>query len=189
MATPAPMASSSRKLLKQISRRVRHERTLRGLSQQQVAERADVSRRMLAAIESEESNVSLATLDRIALALDLTFADLLRDSPAAPPATPVVAWQGRAKDSRAVLLHSAPAVRNVELWEWSLAPGDRYRAEPDRPGMREQIYVVRGTLILDLDGKAQRLAVGSSIMFDSDREYEYRNPGKTTVCFLKAVVD
>ena len=183
------MPSSSRKLLKQISMRVRHERTLRGLSQQEVAERAHVSRRMLAAIEGEESNVSLATLDRIAAALDLTFADLLRTSATAPAATPVVAWQGRAKQSCAVLLQSAPATRNVELWKWTLAPGDRYRAEPDRPGMREQIYVVRGTLVLDMDGREQRLAAGSSIMFDSDRDYEYRNAGKTTVCFLKAVVD
>src|SRR6185295_10353520 len=103
---PVTVPTSSRKLLKWISSRVRSERARLGLSQQQVAERADVSRRMLAAIEGEESNVSLATIDRIASALGLTFAELLRDSPAAPPATPVVAWQGRAKASRGVLLQS-----------------------------------------------------------------------------------
>src|SRR5262245_54925333 len=68
-STAGLMPASSRKLLKQISGRVRSERTRLGLSQQEVAERADVSRRMLAAIEGEESNVSLATLDRIAAAL------------------------------------------------------------------------------------------------------------------------
>jgi len=183
------MPASSRKLLKQISARVRHERTRLGLSQQEVARRAAVSRRMLAAIESEESNVSLTTLDRIAAALDLKFVDLLLDSPDTPPAVPVVAWQGRKKESRAVLLQSAPAVRNIELWEWSLAPGDRYRAEPDRAGMREQLYVVAGVLTLRLDGKVRKLAAGESLMFDSDRQYEYRNAGEEVTRFLKTVVE
>ena len=145
--------------------------------------------RMLAAIESEESNVSLATLDRIASALGLTFADLLRDSPAAPSATPVIAWRGRSKDSRAVLLQSAPAVRNIELWEWSLAPGERYQAEPDRAGMREQIYVITGALTLVVDRRSRTLRTGESIMFGSDRRYEYRNPGKSVTRFVKNVVD
>lgn len=183
------MPSSSRKLLKQISNRVRHERTRLGLSQQEVAERADVSRRMLAAIEGEESNVSLATLDRIATALGLTFSDLLKVSPAAPPAAPVVAWRGRSTASRALLLQSAPATRNVELWEWSLAPGDSYEAEADRKGMREQIYVIAGTLSLYVDGKAHRLNGGESLMFDSDRPYEYRNEEKRATKFIKTVVE
>jgi quercetin dioxygenase-like cupin family protein len=144
---------------------------------------------MLAAIEGEESNVSLATLDRIASALGLTFAELLRDSPAAPPAAPVLAWRGRSKASRAVLLQSAPAARNVELWEWSLAPGDRYKAEADRAGMREQLYVLAGALTLRVEGKAHRIAAGESLMFESDRKYEYRNEGKTTTHFLKNVVE
>jgi transcriptional regulator with XRE-family HTH domain len=165
---------------------VRHERTLLGLSQQAVAERAKVSRRMLAAIEGEESNVSLTTLDRIAGALNLQFADLLR---AAPSGVPIVAWQGRMKESRAMLLQSAPAARNIELWEWSLSPGDRYKAEPDRAGMREQIYVMAGVLTLHLKGKVQRLAAGDSLMFESDRPYEYRNGGKEVSRFLKNVVE
>jgi len=154
-----------------------------------VAERADVSRRMLAAIEGEESNVSLATIDRIASALGLTFSELLRDSPAEPPETPVVAWHGRAKASRGVLLQSAPAARSIELWEWSLAPGDRYEAEADRTGMREQIYVIAGTLSLYVDRKVRRLGAGESLMFESDRPYEYRNEGKRAAKFLKTVVE
>lgn len=180
--------TSSRKLLKWISSRVRSERARLGLSQQQVAERADVSRRMLAAIEGEESNVSLATIDRIASALGLTFAELLRDSPA-PPATPVLAWRGRAKASRGVLLQSAPAMRNVELWEWSLGPGDKYEAEADRKGMREQIYVIAGRLTLHVGGGTHRLSAGNSLMFDSDQTYEYRNDEERAVKFLKIVVE
>jgi transcriptional regulator with XRE-family HTH domain len=183
------MPKSSRQLLRHISARVRHEREARELSQQRLAEMADVSRRMLAAIESEESNVSLATLDRIAAAMNLSFAELLRDPVSMPTVTQVEAWRGRSKQSRAVLLQSTPAARNVELWDWSLAPGERYRAEADRPGMREQVYVISGALTLKIDGQAKRLAAGESWMFESDRDYEYRNDGKAVVRFVKNVVE
>jgi transcriptional regulator with XRE-family HTH domain len=183
------MATSSRQLLKHISARVRHERQSRKWSQQLLADRAQVSRRMLAAIENEESNVSLATLDRIAAALDLRFAELLSEPSNAAAAAPLVAWKGKHKQSRALLLQSVPAVRTVELWEWSLACGERYRAEPDRRGMHELIYVIAGVLTLDIDGKRQHLAAGQSAMFPSDRAYVYLNEGKTLLRFLKNVVD
>jgi quercetin dioxygenase-like cupin family protein len=113
----------------------------------------------------------------------------LQDSAAALSEKPVVAWEGRTKESRAVLLQSAPAARSVELWEWSLAPGDRYQAEPDRAGMREQIYVIAGVLTLQVVDKVHRLASGDSLMFASDRPYEYRNKGKEVTRFLKNVVE
>lgn len=144
---------------------------------------------MLAAIEGEESNVSLATLDRIAAALGLTFAELLRDPGLPSNSAPVLAWQSRSRRSSAVLLQSAPATRSVELWEMSLAPDERYLAEPDRPGMREQVLVISGTLTLQVDGESTDLVAGASITFESDRRYEYRNAGKKPVRFVRNVVD
>lgn len=183
------MPSSSRQLLKQISSRVREERELRGLSQQRLAELSDVSRRMLAAIESGENNVSLNTLDRVAAAMGLTFAELLRHPASAQPVSQVVAWKGRSRESRGVLLQSGPAARNVEMWLWNLAQGERYRAEPDRPGMREQLYVIAGTLTLRMQGKAHRVAAGESLTFASDQKYEYCNEGRSVLRFLKNVLE
>ena len=53
-------------VLEHVAENVRRLRTAAGLSQQALAETADVSRRMLVGIESGDANVSLNTLDRIA---------------------------------------------------------------------------------------------------------------------------
>jgi transcriptional regulator with XRE-family HTH domain len=48
------------------------------LSQTALAEKSGVSRRMLVGIEAGETNVSLATLDRVAEALEVAFSDLIQ---------------------------------------------------------------------------------------------------------------
>jgi quercetin dioxygenase-like cupin family protein len=55
--------------------------------------------------------------------------------------------------------------------------------------MREQIYVIAGTLTLHVAGDTHRLSAGNSLMFDSDQPYEYRNEEERAVKFLKIVVE
>jgi len=178
-------------LLRHVSTRVREARQAHGWSQQTLAERAGVSRRMLAAIEGEESNVSLATLGRIAAALEIAFAELVRE-PSAPgkrgAGPQVVAWKGKSPESQAVLLLSAEARRNVELWQWSLAPGERYQAEADPPGMREFLYVVEGTLTLIRGRRRKRLTAGEAVAFPTDQPYAYLNAGRGVLRFTKNVL-
>jgi transcriptional regulator with XRE-family HTH domain len=176
-------------LLRHVGARVREARLAQGLSQQALADRADVSRRMIAAIEGGESNVSLATLDRIAAALGMIFAELVYP-PTVPRkvGAPVVAWRGEGT-SHGTVLRSASAVRSVELWEWRLEPGDSYQAEPDRPGMKEIIYVIDGQLTVELEDARHMLGAGESVIFPSDQVYTYVNKGASVVRFLKNVVD
>jgi transcriptional regulator with XRE-family HTH domain len=172
---------------------IRRRRQTQGLSQQSLADRADLSRRMITLIEAGDGNASLATLDRLAAALSCSFADLIAaDAPAVRTnaiTTPTLpAWQGAQSPSRAHLLQSTQAREAVELWSWSLAPGDRYDAEADRPGMREIILVMQGTLRLELTDGRHRLTAGQSICFPSDQPYAYVNPGKALLTFVKNVV-
>src|SRR5687767_6760857 len=127
-----PVPPSDPPLLRHVAANLRSARQLRGWTQQALAEAADVSRRMVVAIEAGESNVSLATLDRLAEALGVPFAELVRAPDATAPA-PELVWRGGEPGSRARFLAGVPARGTVELWEWSLAPGERYDAEPDRP--------------------------------------------------------
>jgi DNA-binding XRE family transcriptional regulator/mannose-6-phosphate isomerase-like protein (cupin superfamily) len=167
-------------LLRDVSTNLREARQAAGLSQAALAARADVSRRMITMIEAAEGNVSLGTLDRLATALGLAFAELVR-----PAGT---AWRGQAPGSQARLVAASPATGMVELWDWTLAPGERYVAEPDRPGMREMILVVDGSLILDRAGTREILAAGQSTVFASDQPYAYENPGPGIVRFVKNVL-
>ena len=182
MATPHP-------ILQHVADRIRETRTARGWSQQALADLAHVSRRMLGSIERGTANVSLATLDRIATALGLPFAELVREPAHSPHSTaPVRMWRGKRTGSYATLLLATAAHQTIELWEWRLAPNDRYQAEPDPPGMQELIYVLAGTLTLVVAHEHHQIDVGEAIAFRSDQPYSYINAGTEVVRFVKNVV-
>ncbi|RXZ43796.1 helix-turn-helix domain-containing protein [Crenobacter cavernae] len=170
-----------------VSANLRVARQRLGWSQEKLATAAGVSRRMLVNIEAGESNVSLATLDKLAVALGLSFAEVVR-APEAPP-SPVRVWQGASPESHANLMESLTnSGRTVELWEWKLAPGERYDAEADPAGSHEMLYVIEGELELEREGKVLRLAAGQSLTFPSDVDYAYRNPGRAPLRFTKNVI-
>ena len=185
------MTFDPKRLLGSISRNVAGRRHSLKWSQQELAERSAVSRRMIGMIESGESNVSLATLGHIAAALNLTFSELVHDHAAQGPPVPekgVQLWQGSRTGTKVDLLQSFPASRTVELWKWTIAPGDRYVGEPDLPGYREMVYVVRGELTLEREGGTQTLKAGDSIAFPSDRPYAFANSGTGSLSFLLNVI-
>jgi transcriptional regulator with XRE-family HTH domain len=186
MEKPTPPRAS---VLQHVSHNVRRLRHDAGLSQTALSERSGVSRRMLVAIEAGEKNVSLATLDRVAEALDVAFSDLiqapdLRDSSRINE----LAWAGTSPDSKAVLLARAAARQGVELWEFSLAPGEAYLSEADPEGWSEQVYVIEGCLTVALPDVSHQVATGEFYMFASHRPHAYRNEGDTLLRFVRNVV-
>lgn len=185
------MPDTPPQVLLNVSANLRQARQALGWSQDKLASAAAVSRRMLVNIEGGDSNVSLATLDRLAGALGLSFAELVRPPAASPqqPVAPVTVWQGRHTDSHASLLQSlSTAGRIVELWAWQLAAGERYDAEADPAGSHEMLYVVAGELELERAGIRHRLGAGDSLTFASDCAYSYLNTGAAPVRFTKNVI-
>jgi len=65
-------------ILVKFGQRVRHERTTRKLSQEQLAELAGVHRTYIGMIERGEKNITLQNIEKLAKALDLTPEELLR---------------------------------------------------------------------------------------------------------------
>lgn len=61
--------------------RVRHLRTKKGQSQDELAEAAKVDRRFISSIETGAKNATLRALARIADALDVSLSELFRDVP------------------------------------------------------------------------------------------------------------
>ncbi|NBF05035.1 helix-turn-helix domain-containing protein [Pseudomonas sp. Fl5BN2] len=176
-------------VLQHVSLNVRRLRHAAGLSQSALAEKSDVSRRMLVAIEAGEKNVSLGTLDRVAEALDVAFSDLIQ-APGSPDPSRIneLAWAGVIPGSKAVLLAKAEARREVELWEWQLEPGEIYRSECDAQGWSEQIYVFEGCLTVFFGDSERRLQSGEFFMFASHVPHGYRNDGAQATRFVRNVV-
>jgi transcriptional regulator with XRE-family HTH domain len=176
-------------VLQHVSLNVRRLRNAAGMSQSALAERSGVSRRMLVAIEAGEKNVSLTTLDLIAEALGVAFSTLIQAPEQRDPSRiDELAWAGEHPQSKAVLLGSSTARREVELWEWTLAPGECYLSEADADGWSEQIYVAEGQLTLVIEDAEHRLQVGQFHVFPSNCRYAYRNDGAVAVRFVRNVV-
>jgi transcriptional regulator with XRE-family HTH domain len=71
--------SRTRQRLKTIGATVRHFRKEAGLSQEKLAEKADLHPVYIGKVERGEQWISLHALIRVADALDIAAADLLRD--------------------------------------------------------------------------------------------------------------
>ncbi len=129
--------------LARIGAELRARRRAAGLTAQELAARAAVSRRMIGQVEQGQANPSLVTVDKLARALGTDFATLAGAGGAEPvaPGAAAVVWRSAA-GGRATLHVTSGQVGGPELWEWELAPGDRYAAEPDPPGSEELLLVL-----------------------------------------------
>ncbi|AOF89582.1 helix-turn-helix family protein [Sinorhizobium sp. RAC02] len=176
-------------VLAHVSGNLRRLRQAAGLSQAALAEASGISRRMIVALEGGDANISLSSLDKLAGAIGVGFVDLVRD-PAQAPSAEIneVTWRGTDPESTAVLLGSAPATKETQMWLWSLGPGERYEAEPDPAGWHEMVFVTEGTLQLELSGTAKSYAAGTFAVYGTDRSYAYANPGTETVRFIRNVI-
>ena len=174
-----------------IGSRVRDGRLERGWTLDELAERSGVSRRMVVKVEHGAANPSIATLLRLAGALGVGLPALVDvERPGAlrvlrAGEAPVL-WHGSA-GGRAVLVAGTEPPDVVELWDWTLAPGDAHRSEAHPAGTRELVLVLAGEVELTVGQHAQRLAVGDSAQFAGDVAHGYGNPGGSDVRFCLTV--
>ncbi|MFF7651746.1 helix-turn-helix domain-containing protein [Streptomyces sp. NPDC007983] len=170
-----------------IGTRIRTLRKQRGWGVQHLADAAKLSRRMLTDIELGQANPSLATVDRVARALDTDFAALALPENDAPgtEAEGTLVWE--APDASTALLLGATENPRAELWRWTLAPGGRYDAEPDRPGAQEIHHVLAGRLTLVLETGPQVVGPGQSATIPSDQQYAYLNEHAEPTVFMRVV--
>ncbi|MEH0580310.1 helix-turn-helix domain-containing protein [Streptomyces sp. B21-108] len=187
MGSEGAVGNSTPEFVTRIGGRIRALRKQRGWSVQQLAEAGELSRRMLTDIELGHANPSLATVDRVARALDTDFAALAlpEHDTANEQIEGTVVW--RAPDGSQALLLGATQGPRAELWRWTLAPGGHYDAEADRVGAQEIHHVLSGRLTLALETGSHKLTPGQSAVIASDQHYTYRNDGTEPVVFMRVV--
>lgn len=178
-------------VLRHVARNVRALRQEKDLSQQDLADRAGISRRMVVSIEAGDVNVSLGKLDAIAIALGVSFTRIVSDiaSPSLSSRGEIM-WRGKSVESHAVLLGTAPARKEVEFWRWTLDANEYYQGEPDPGGYQEALIVEKGSIVLSVKEEVDRLLdAGSFTVFDSSKPYRYTNETTSMASFLRAVLN
>lgn len=71
-------ASMKEPILVQFGQKVRKARLKKGLSQEELAEKAGVHRTYIGMIERAEKNITLLNIEKLAKALDISIVDLLK---------------------------------------------------------------------------------------------------------------
>jgi transcriptional regulator with XRE-family HTH domain len=188
------MSSANPALVSLIGERVRARRHARGFTLDELAGRSGVSRRMLVNVEQGTSNASIATLLRLGEALGIGLPDLVAPDDTRGPLqvneggsrTPL--WSGT-HGGEAMLTAAITAPDVVELWDWTLAPGDAHASEPHVAGARELIHVIEGEIVLSVDGEEAVLRDGDAASFAGDAVHGYRNDGPARARFALTVFE
>ena len=123
-----------------IGAQVRRHRSDRGWTLDELAHRSGVSRRMLVSIEHGESNPSIATLLRISDAIGVGLPVLVdverpRDLSVTAAGQAPVLWRGPV-GGQALLVAGTEPPDVVELWDWTLHPGEEHSSEAHSAGTR-----------------------------------------------------
>ena len=175
-----------------LARNLRRLRRERRLTLDQLARRAGISRSMLIQIEQQRVNPTLATLVRLAQALDVGLAELVelgrrRRVRVVPRADVVELWSSPGGSSGRLLVGSDQLDR-IELWDWRLEPGDVHEAEAHAPGTAEIVHVLDGELALEVDGETHAVAAGESVVFSADADHSYRAAGTRALRLVMVVI-
>ncbi|WP_026820571.1 helix-turn-helix domain-containing protein [Arthrobacter castelli] len=163
-----------------IGARVKQERQSRGWTLDQLAEAAGVSRRMLVNVEQAAANPSIGTLLRISDALGVGLPALVESAGPKPVKVTrrgdgAALWHGDA-GGRGVLMAGTEPPDVVELWDWTLGPGDQHTSEAHAPGTKELLQVHQGSITVEAADQSVTLDAGDAVGFDGDVAHSYANP-------------
>ena len=162
-----------------LARNLRRLRGERGLTLDELAKRAGISRSMLIQIEQQRVNPTLAILVRLAQALDVGLAELVelgsRRRVRVVGRDEVVELWSSPGGGTGRLLIGSDQLDHIEFWDWTLEPGDVHLAEAHARGTAEIIHVLEGGLTLAVDGESYTAAAGESVLFPADADHSYGN--------------
>lgn len=164
---------------------LRNLRQQAGISQSRLAELSGLSRRTIAALEAGETNISLASLDRLAEALNVSFSRMVADPQAESRRIRALAWRGQSEESQGTLLASVSAHSETQFWSWALAEGECYDGEADPPGWTEMIFVREGTLRIETETEVLLIPAGDFSLHSSAQKCRYMNSGSGMVRFIR----
>ena len=194
-ATPATLTAnaSADPISRHLGVRLKHLRSARNWSLEDLAKASGVSRSMLSQIEREQANPTLAVTLRIARAFGLSLGELLEMPGAASKITVIRAddhtYHYRSdKDCRIRTLSPLNLEKDVEFYEVRLLPGGALRSSPHFEGTREFITLQKGRLRIESGADTEELNTGDSGSYRADVPHALINTAKTEALAFLIVI-
>ena len=97
-------------------------------------------------------------------------------------------WTGNG-GGRGVLLAGTAPPDILELWDWTLGPGDRHDSEAHVRGTKEILQVREGTVTVTVGDQSEILEVDDAISFASDVAHSYTNQSTEPARFSLTVFE
>jgi len=148
---------------------------------------------MVVNVEQGAANPSVGTLLRISDALGVGLPALV-EPPRPKPVKVTRSGEGAAlwsgeSGGRGVLVAGTEPPDVVELWDWTLGPGDRHVSEAHTSGTKELLQVQQGTVTVEVAGQLLTLDEGDAVTFRGDVAHSYANPRTEPARFSLAVFE
>jgi transcriptional regulator with XRE-family HTH domain len=167
-------------------------RTQKLLSLQELAGRADVSKSMISKIERNDVQPSLDVALRLAMALKVTLAEMLRSDQYESPhliereKQAVIRSDEGGWDRR--MLSPSFKAKNIELVYGRLGPHKHVGEALTHPaGSEEYVAVLKGTLKITVGSRSYVLRQGDSFFFEADQRHSLVNPAARETEFIVVI--
>ena len=182
----------------QLGKTVQRLRKTYALSLSELSEQSGVAKSIISQIERNETNPTLATIWRLAQALDVSIERVLQaaeDEPflerSSKGDTPMLV-----SDDGKCRLAITGWIKTVEWLQWYdfiAEPGGVLASDPHQRGSVECLSVLDGELEVEVAGIIEIARLGETLRYRCDRPHVIRNKGEKTahatmVCILKAAV-
>ncbi|HOV03712.1 MAG TPA: XRE family transcriptional regulator [Hyphomicrobiales bacterium] len=182
----------------QLGKTVQRLRKAYNLSLADLSEQSGVAKSIISQIERNETNPTLATIWRLAQALDVSIDRVLGVGEESPFVEKVTKADTPILVSDDGLCHLAIIgwIKTVDWLQWydfRAEPGGMLESEGHQRGSVECLSVLAGTLEVEIDDERHEVGPGETLRYRSDGLHIIRNIGKepahaTMVCILKAAV-
>lgn len=171
-----------------LARNLRGLRDTRGLTQQQLAERAGIPRPTLATLESGSANPTLQVVVRVASALNVSVEELIGPPRATGRFVPAAELPRRVRGGVEVSTLLPDALPGVQVERLEIPVDRAFPGAPHTPGTREYLYCERGEILLTASGVKFTLTAGDVVVFRGDQRHAYKNVGDTDAVGISVVL-
>jgi len=165
-------------------------RTKKELSQQQLAELAEIPRSTLTHIESGSGNPSLHNLARISTALQISIEELLsrpRNECELIRAEDVIS-EKRSQGKVRIFKLIPDKVKGLDVDRMELDVGMTMGGKPHLAGAKEYFSVVQGEVTVAVAGEKFVVRKGDVLAFPGDQAHSYRNTGAQAAIAVSTII-